>query len=90
VTGEGSNLPPEKQSHSRVLVKASTDVNHFDDGYVWKKYGQKNIKGTTSMRFYYHCSEKGCPAKKQAQQMVQNLVLQYTDSHNHLAPGLDW
>ncbi|KAL2540231.1 putative WRKY transcription factor 30 [Abeliophyllum distichum] len=42
----------------------------LDDGYSWKKYGQKDILGATYPRGYYRCShgrDQGCLATKKVQ-----------------------
>uniref|UniRef100_A0A0C9S9Q1 TSA: Wollemia nobilis Ref_Wollemi_Transcript_7171_2278 transcribed RNA sequence n=1 Tax=Wollemia nobilis TaxID=56998 RepID=A0A0C9S9Q1_9CONI len=41
-----------------------------DDGYTWRKYGQKDILGAQHPRSYYRCTHKndlGCQATKQVQ-----------------------
>lgn len=48
-------------------VRKSTLV----DGYIWRKYGQKEVAGTKHPRSYYRCVHKpdrGCDATRQAQQ----------------------
>ncbi|XP_052154570.1 transcription factor WRKY45-1-like [Oryza glaberrima] len=43
----------------------------MDDKFLWRKYGQKEIKNSKYPRFYYRCSYKddhGCTATKQVQQ----------------------
>ncbi|KAL4557759.1 hypothetical protein LXL04_035947 [Taraxacum kok-saghyz] len=42
----------------------------FDDGYAWRKYGQKVILNAKHQRNYYRCThktEQGCRATKQVQ-----------------------
>ncbi|KAL9227867.1 hypothetical protein vseg_003509 [Gypsophila vaccaria] len=46
-----------------------------DDGYAWRKYGQKVILNTNHPRNYYRCThkfDKKCPATKQVQQISEN------------------
>ncbi|ONM20072.1 probable WRKY transcription factor 70 [Zea mays] len=44
----------------------------YDDGYEWRKYGEKKINGTLFTRSYFRCTYKddaGCLATKHVQQM---------------------
>jgi hypothetical protein len=37
------SLPPPS---ARLVVETKVGVDFLDDGYHWRKYGQKNVKGT--------------------------------------------
>ncbi|KAF5175615.1 Wrky transcription factor protein [Thalictrum thalictroides] len=46
-----------------------------DDGFTWRKYGQKEILGSMFPRGYYRCTHKifyGCDAKKQVQRLDED------------------
>ncbi|CAL5036886.1 unnamed protein product [Urochloa decumbens] len=49
-----------------------------DDGFSWRKYGQKDILGAKFPRGYYRCTyrtQQGCPATKQVQRSDADLCV---------------
>uniref|UniRef100_A0A1D1XT66 Putative WRKY transcription factor 49 n=1 Tax=Anthurium amnicola TaxID=1678845 RepID=A0A1D1XT66_9ARAE len=59
-----------------------------DDGYKWRKYGQKSIKNSPNPRSYYRCTNPRCNAKKQVERAVEDpetLVVTYEGLHLHYA-----
>ncbi|VFQ99535.1 unnamed protein product [Cuscuta campestris] len=47
----------------------------MEDGYAWRKYGQKHIHNSLHPRCYYRCTQKGregCKATKQVQRISQD------------------
>ncbi|XP_062191415.1 transcription factor WRKY19-like [Phragmites australis] len=49
-----------------------------DDGYCWRKYGQKDILGAKHPRAYYRCTHRNsqnCPATKQVQRTDDDPTL---------------
>lgn len=73
----------------RLVVETSADVDHNDDGYSWRKYGQKNVKGGSFPipKGYYRCTQEDCPVKKQVEQRGNIIYNMYEGTHNHAAPG---
>ncbi|CAA7389718.1 unnamed protein product [Spirodela intermedia] len=59
-----------------------------DDGYKWRKYGQKSIKNSPNPRSYYRCTNPRCNAKKQVERSVEDpetLIVTYEGLHLHYA-----
>ncbi|CAL0305342.1 unnamed protein product [Lupinus luteus] len=58
-----------------------------EDGFTWRKYGQKEILGYKYPRCYYRCTHQklyGCPAKKQVQRLDENSsIYEVTYRGNH-------
>nr|WGV38241.1 WRKY [Loropetalum chinense var. rubrum] len=59
-----------------------------DDGYNWRKYGQKQVKGSENPRSYYKCTYPNCPTKKKVERSVDGQITEivYKGSHNHPKP----
>ncbi|KAK4583638.1 hypothetical protein RGQ29_026391 [Quercus rubra] len=59
-----------------------------DDGYKWRKYGQKSIKNSPNPRSYYRCTNPRCSAKKQVERSSEDpeaLIITYEGLHLHFA-----
>ncbi|KAL5549880.1 hypothetical protein UlMin_000056 [Ulmus minor] len=57
-----------------------------DDGYKWRKYGQKSIKNNPNPRSYYRCTNPRCSAKKQVERSsdeTDTLIITYEGLHLH-------
>ncbi|XAR59922.1 hypothetical protein NMG60_11033103 [Bertholletia excelsa] len=70
-----------ERSNNRVVVP--------DDGFEWKKYGQKFIRSINKNRIYYKCQKSHCKAKKKAEWSSSdpdNLRVVYEGDHNHEDP----
>ncbi|XP_073282562.1 uncharacterized protein [Primulina huaijiensis] len=63
--------------------KASDKI--LDDGYSWRKYGQKLVKGDQYIRSYYKCTHSNCLAKKQVEISHGGVKtdINYLGGHKH-------
>ncbi|KAJ0978383.1 hypothetical protein J5N97_013857 [Dioscorea zingiberensis] len=72
----------------RVPAPAGNTEVQPDDGFTWRKYGQKDILGSSFPRSYYRCTHKsfyGCNAKKKVQRLNEDpstYEVTYIGSHS--------
>lgn len=92
-------MPPARADPN--MDKESSDVSYSDqrsqpitvdkpadDGYNWRKYGQKQVKGSEYPRSYYKCTHPNCPVKKKVERSHDGQVTEiiYKGQHNHQRP----
>nr|QRX38912.1 transcription factor WRKY15 [Lilium regale] len=73
----------------RVVVQTISEVDILDDGYRWRKYGQKVVKGNPNPRSYYKCTNAGCPVRKHVERASNDpkaVITTYEGKHNHDVP----
>jgi hypothetical protein len=85
------------------VANESSDISHFDqrsqpstyavdkpadDGFNWRKYGQKQVKGSEFPRSYYKCTYPSCPVKKKVERSLDGQVTEiiYKGQHSHPPP----
>ncbi|XP_059670389.1 probable WRKY transcription factor 4 [Cornus florida] len=74
----------------RVIVQTRSEVDLLDDGYKWRKYGQKVVKGNPNPRSYYKCTSVGCSVRKHVERSSTDpkaVVTTYEGKHNHDLPA---
>ncbi|KAK8971437.1 putative WRKY transcription factor 33 [Platanthera guangdongensis] len=74
----------------RVVVQTTSDIDILDDGYRWRKYGQKVVKGNPNPRSYYKCTTMGCPVRKHVERAahdMRSVLTTYDGKHNHDIPA---
>nr|GMD51004.1 probable WRKY transcription factor 75 [Ipomoea batatas] len=70
----------------RYAFQTRSQVDILDDGYRWRKYGQKSVKNNKFPRSYYKCTHQGCNVKKQVQRLSKDetvVVTTYEGMHSH-------
>lgn len=73
----------------RLVVQTLSEVDIVNDGYRWRKYGQKFVKGNRNPRSYYRCSNPGCPVKKHVERASHDpkvVLTTYEGQHDHDMP----
>ncbi|XP_056163943.1 probable WRKY transcription factor 20 isoform X2 [Syzygium oleosum] len=74
---------------ARVVVQTLSEVDILDDGYRWRKYGQKVVRGNPNPRSYYKCTNAGCPVRKHVERASNDskaVITTYEGKHNHDVP----
>ncbi|KAG4909033.1 probable WRKY transcription factor 3 [Glycine soja] len=74
----------------RIIVQTTSEVNLLDDGYRWRKYGQKVVKGNPYPRSYYKCTTQGCKVRKHVERASMDpkaVITTYEGKHNHDVPA---
>jgi len=74
----------------RIIVQTTSEVDLLDDGYRWRKYGQKVVKGNPHPRSYYKCTYQGCDVKKHIERSSQDpkaVITTYEGKHSHDVPA---
>nr|XP_043627747.1 probable WRKY transcription factor 20 isoform X2 [Erigeron canadensis] len=73
----------------RVVVQTTSEVDILDDGYRWRKYGQKVVRGNPNPRSYYKCTSAGCTVRKHVERASHDpkaVITAYEGKHNHDVP----
>ncbi|CAH9108006.1 unnamed protein product [Cuscuta europaea] len=73
----------------RVVVQTVSEVDVLDDGYRWRKYGQKVVRGNPNPRSYYKCTNAECTVRKHVERASHDpkaVITTYEGKHNHDLP----
>ncbi|XP_043688686.1 probable WRKY transcription factor 34 isoform X2 [Telopea speciosissima] len=85
-----TNLATRAVREPRVVVQTDSEVDILDDGYRWRKYGQKVVKGNPNPRSYYKCTSAGCSVRKHVERAshdLKSVITTYEGKHNHEVPA---
>ncbi|XP_050370696.1 probable WRKY transcription factor 13 [Argentina anserina] len=75
-----------KVREPRFCFKTMSEVDVLDDGYKWRKYGQKVVKNTQHPRSYYRCTMDNCRVKKRVERLAEDprmVITTYEGRHGH-------
>ncbi|KAG6708632.1 hypothetical protein I3842_06G091100 [Carya illinoinensis] len=89
--------PPEKPNkvrkrgqkrvqQPRFAFVTKSEVDHLQDGYRWRKYGQKAVKNSPFPRSYYRCTNSRCTVKKRVERSSEDptvIITTYEGQHCH-------
>ncbi|KAL9264401.1 putative WRKY transcription factor 13, partial [Drosera capensis] len=78
-----------KMREPRFCFKTMSDIDILDDGYKWRKYGQKVVKNTQHPRSYYRCTQDSCRVKKRVERLADDprmVITTYEGRHAHSPP----
>ncbi|XVF40194.1 hypothetical protein PTKIN_Ptkin01aG0092000 [Pterospermum kingtungense] len=79
----------KKEREPRFAFMTKSEVDHLEDGYRWRKYGQKAVKNSPYPRSYYRCTTQKCTVKKRVERSFQDpsiVITTYEGQHNHPLP----
>ncbi|KAM5587757.1 WRKY transcription factor 71 [Rosa sericea] len=80
----------KKQREPRFAFMTKSEVDHLEDGYRWRKYGQKAVKNSPYPRSYYRCTTQKCGVKKRVERSFEDpstVITTYEGQHNHPIPA---
>ncbi|CAN1237437.1 Probable WRKY transcription factor 43 [Linum grandiflorum] len=84
--GGGGDHRRKSAARPRFAFQTRSEDDILDDGYRWRKYGQKAVKNSAYPRSYYRCTHHTCSVKKQVQRLSKDtsiVVTTYEGIHNH-------
>ncbi|XP_018509766.1 probable WRKY transcription factor 48 [Brassica rapa] len=79
----------KKAREARFAFLTRSDIDNLDDGYRWRKYGQKAVKNSPYPRSYYRCTTVGCGVKKRVERSSDDpyiVMTTYEGQHTHPFP----
>ncbi|KAF4352607.1 hypothetical protein F8388_019670 [Cannabis sativa] len=87
---ETTTLPSRAVREPKIVIQIETDADILEDGYRWRKYGQKVVKGNPNPRSYYKCTSAGCIVRKHVERAsgdLKAIITTYEGKHNHDVPA---
>lgn len=88
--GKVKKKGPKKIRQQRVAFMTKSEIDHLEDGYRWRKYGQKAVKNSPFPRSYYRCTNSKCTVKKRVERSSTDptsVITTYEGQHCHHTVG---
>ncbi|KAL6571648.1 hypothetical protein OROHE_003291 [Orobanche hederae] len=79
----------KRQREPRFAFMTKSEIDNLDDGFRWRKYGQKAVKNSPFPRSYYRCTSTTCGVKKRVERSSEDpsmVVTTYEGTHTHTCP----
>ncbi|WOL15452.1 hypothetical protein Cni_G24233 [Canna indica] len=76
----------KRSRQPRFAFMTKSEIDHLEDGYKWRKYGQKAVKNSPFPRSYYRCTNSKCVVKKRVERSSQDpavVITTYEGQHCH-------
>uniref|UniRef100_A0A803MJ14 WRKY domain-containing protein n=1 Tax=Chenopodium quinoa TaxID=63459 RepID=A0A803MJ14_CHEQI len=89
-TNKGKKKGGKKEREPRFAFMTKSEIDNLEDGYRWRKYGQKAVKNSPYPRSYYRCTTQTCSVKKRVERSFQEpstVITTYEGQHNHAVPA---
>ncbi|XP_043706600.1 probable WRKY transcription factor 57 [Telopea speciosissima] len=90
IASKGRKKGKKRIRQQRFAFMTKSEVDHLEDGYRWRKYGQKAVKNSPFPRSYYRCTNSKCTVKKRVERSSEDpsiVITTYEGQHCHHAVG---
>ncbi|KAG5051508.1 hypothetical protein JHK87_003706 [Glycine soja] len=90
IPSKGKKKGQKRIRQPRFAFMTKTEVDHLEDGYRWRKYGQKAVKNSPFPRSYYRCTNSKCTVKKRVERSSEDptiVITTYEGQHCHHTVG---
>ncbi|XP_042500971.1 probable WRKY transcription factor 57 isoform X1 [Macadamia integrifolia] len=87
---QGRKKGQKRIRQPRFAFVTKSEVDHLEDGYSWRKYGQKAVKNSPFPRGYYRCTNSKCTVKKRVERSSEDpsiVITTYEGRHCHQTVG---
>ncbi|KAL8218749.1 hypothetical protein R6Q57_022122 [Mikania cordata] len=88
--GKTKKKGPKRIRQQRFAFLTKSEIDHLEDGYRWRKYGQKAVKNSPFPRSYYRCTNSKCTVKKRVERSSTDpttVITTYEGQHCHHTVG---